>query len=192
MISFKICKIILSFEFGFFAAVTLFCLLDAPELALSAVCAAAIHEGGHIFAAFLCDMNIKKITFWAGGIRIETEGKIKSLSKDIFILISGPAFNFIAALFYFRTECYSPFSVNIILGLFNLLPFSTLDGGAILKKSLEHLNIFSDMPLKFIAFTAAISVIAFFYTTDTGSFTGYLTIIFLLICEIISLIFKND
>lgn len=185
MISFKIGKINFSFEFGFFAVVTLFCLLDAPELALSAVCACIIHEGGHIFAAFLCDMSIKKITFWSGGIKIQTEGKITSFSKDIFILFLGPVFNFIAAFFYFFSERYEPFSVNIILGFFNLLPFSNLDGGAILKKAFEYLKIFSAIPLKIISFTSAISVIMFFYLTGTGSFTGYLTIIFLTIYEII-------
>ncbi len=185
MIAFKISNIQLTFEFGFFMTIALFCLLDAPELALSAVCACVIHEGGHIFASSLCDMSIKKIIFWAGGVKIQTEEKITAISKDIYILLSGPVFNFIAALFYFFAGCYSPFSVNLILGLFNLLPFSNLDGGTILRKILEHFEINPDRPMKIISFVSAIAVISFFYFTNTESLSGYLTIIFLLICDMV-------
>ena len=185
MISFKIGKLKISFEFGFFAVVALFCLLDAPELALSAVCACIVHECGHILMSVLCNVKIEKVVFWAGGVRMQTESKMLKLSNDILILLSGPIFNFISAVFYYLSGCYSPFSVNLILGLFNLLPFTSLDGGAIIKKIFEYYEVPSDIILKIISLLSAILIILFFYFTGTGSFTGYLTIIFLAICELI-------
>lgn len=184
MMGFKIGKLQISFEFGFFAAAALFCLLDAPELALSAICACIIHECGHIMASIICNVKIEKITLWAGGVRMQTESKMLKISSDVLILLLGPAFNFALALFYYLSGCYSPFSVNLILGLFNLLPFTSLDGGAILKKILEYYQLPSDILLKIISIIAAAMVILFFYFTGTGSFTGYLTIIFFAICEL--------
>lgn len=185
MIGFKIGNVKISFEFGFFAVAALFCLLDAPELALSALCACVIHECGHIFASVLCNVKIEKITLWAGGVKIQTESKIISAVYDVFILLSGPVFNFISAFFYFISGRYSVFSVNLVLGLFNLLPFSNLDGGAVIRKIFEYHEISADSLMKIIAVFSAVFIELFFYFTGTGSFTGYATIIFLLICEFV-------
>lgn len=185
MISFKMGDIRLSFEFGFFAVLALFCLLDAPELALSAICACIIHECGHILSTVLCGIKINKIIFWTGGVKIQTDSRLTSLSSDIFILLSGPFFNLISAGFYYLSGCYSPFSVHLVLGLFNLLPFSNLDGGAVIRKVLEYNELTPDRLMKIIGIISTLLIILFFYFTGTGSFTGYITIIYFLICEFI-------
>ena len=132
MITIKTGRVKIVLKFGFFLATALLCLTDKGGLALCMMCSCVIHEIGHITATVLCNVKIEKIIFDFGGIKMVSECKIKSISTDIFVLLSGPFFNMLSALFYYHLECYTAFSVNLILALFNLLPFSTLDGGAIL------------------------------------------------------------
>ena len=75
------------------------------------------------------------------------------------------------------------FSVNLILGLFNLLPFSNLDGGAVLRKILEHYELNSSLIMKAVAIISAAIIIAFFYIFNTGNITGYITVILLTVYE---------
>ena len=58
-----------------------------------------------------------------------------SFFSDICILIAGPFANIVTAFFsiYLSGGSINIFSViNLVLGIFNLLPFSKLDGGCIL------------------------------------------------------------
>ncbi len=175
-------KIVL--KFGFFLATALLCLIDKGGLALCMMCSCVIHEIGHIISAVLCDVKIEKIVFDFGGIKMVSECKIKSISTDIFILLSGPFFNMLSALFYYQLECYTAFSVNLILALFNLLPFSTLDGGAVLKNLLEYFYINADLVLKITAILSAVTVCVMMYYFSVENITVYAVIIFLMVCEI--------
>lgn len=185
MIVLKAGKIKIIFRFGFFFAAALFCLIDTAELAVCVFCSCIIHEIGHIAAAVLCNVKIEKITFDFGGIKMVSECKIKSLGSDIFILLSGPFFNIAAAFLYYNSECYTSFSVNLILALFNLLPFSPLDGGAILKKSLEYFCLSADLVIKVTAVLAALAVCILMYSFSVENILVYAVIIFLGVCEII-------
>ncbi|MGN0613319.1 MAG: site-2 protease family protein [Porcipelethomonas sp.] len=183
MISFKIGTVRISFEFGFFAVVTLFCLLDAPELALTAVCACAVHELGHILAAVISDVKIERVIFRASGIKMESRSSITGVPGDTFVLLAGPFMNFAAAVFYYFSGCYTPFSVNLILGLFNLLPFTSLDGGALIKNLLEYFGVNAERIMKITAVISAAIIFMIFYFTGSGGITSCLTILFLTLCE---------
>ncbi len=184
MINFKLGSVKLIFKFEFFMSVALFCLIDNAGIALSTLCACIIHEIGHIIASVICNVKIEKITFNFGGIKMLSEGKITGLSKDIFILLCGPAMNFLAAFFYFYMGLYISFSVNLILGTFNLLPFSTLDGGVVLKKLFERADINENI-IKAIAVLLAVGVCIFLAFADVRNPMIYAVIIFLAVCEII-------
>ncbi|MGN1480470.1 site-2 protease family protein [Porcipelethomonas sp.] len=183
MININIGRLKLSFDFSFFAVVALFCLLDAPELALTAVCACVIHELGHCIAAVLTDVQIERVIFWAGGVKMVSDIGMKPISSELMVLAAGPVFNFLAALLYFITGENSAFSVNFILGLFNLLPFSSLDGGSIIEKILEYNGFFSYKYMRIISLISAVIIISFFCITGTGNITGYITLILLAIYE---------
>lgn len=183
MININIGKLKLTFDFSFFAVIALFCLLDAPELALTAICACIIHELGHYIAAILTDVKIERIIFWAGGVKMISDIGMKPISNEIAVLAAGPVCNFLAALLYFIIGDNRAFSVNFILGLFNLLPFSSLDGGSVMEKILEYNGIFSYTYMRIIALFSAAMIILFFYFTGTGNITGYITLIFLAIYE---------
>lgn len=183
MINLNIAGTKISFEFGFFAVAALFCLLDAPELAVTAVCACVIHETGHLAASVISDIKIRQVVFWAGGVRMITDNALKPVSSEIFVLFAGPFFNFAAALFFYLTGMQWAFSANFILGLFNLLPFSNLDGGAVLRKILEHFEFNSSLLMKITAVISAAVIMWFFFVFDTGNITGYITVILLAVYE---------
>lgn len=183
MININIAGLKISFEFGFFAVAAVFCLLDAPELAITAVCACIIHEIGHILAAVVADVKIKCVVFWTGGVRMISDSCLKSVSSEIFVLFAGPVFNFAAALFFYLIGADWAFSVNLILGLFNLLPFSNLDGGAVIRKILERFDLNGSLIMKAVAIISAVLIISFFYLFKAGNITGYITIVLLTVYE---------
>ena len=91
-----------------------------------------IHEVGHIIAMFLCNIKPFGIEITAFDIKIINNNRVNlSVLKDIFITIAGPLINFIFFVLFIFT--YKDFAfVNICIGLFNLLPSSSLDGGQLL------------------------------------------------------------
>lgn len=183
MISLKLGKIKLTFEFGFFVTLSVFCLLDDFGVLITALCACMIHEIGHIIAALICNVKIEKIIFSFSGIKMLSESKVTKISKDTFILLSGPFINLLTAYFYFHMGNYVPFSANLILGIFNLLPFTSLDGGTILKKLFEYYEINPDILLKITACISVILLCIFFKIYGIYNPMAYVIIIFLGVCE---------
>lgn len=124
----------------------LFCFIITEEplwqlaiLILSVI----IHEGAHVLALKFCRNNFS-INTEALGIRISA-GRLNYLQEAI-VLSSGPCANIAVAIvlsLIFKksgNDCillalYS----NAALGVFNLLPVSTFDGGNLLKLTLEYL-----------------------------------------------------
>lgn len=183
MISLRIRGVVLNFEFSFFVVMALMFILCEPQLIAVIAGGCIIHEGGHIFAAAVSGVRIERVCFAAGGIRIFTEKRINSLSKDIFLLLSGPCFNLLAALAYYNSGEYLPYSVNLVLGLYNLLPFSCLDGGCVLGELLEYEGIFSDKPMKIIGVLSGVSVGILLGLWGIGRFEVYVVPAFLCVSE---------
>ena len=183
MIGFDIKGIKISFDFGFFTVMALLFLVNPYGLAVSIICACIIHESGHIVTAVLCNVSIKEIGFRVGGIRIRTAGRINTFSGDMLILLSGPLLNILFSLVYYLNGNYAAFSVNIIMGAYNLLPFSGLDGGAILAEVLNHKGIFSTIVLKTGAVITALGIALLLYYTGRGSIMMYISLTFLVLSE---------
>ena len=183
MISVRAGSIRLTFNFGFFLAVSLFCLIDEKGIMVCTFCSCIVHEIGHIVAAILNDVNIEKISFGFGGIKMISEGKIKGLGSEIFILLLGPFFNVLSALMYYYLECYTAFLVNLILAVFNLLPFSSLDGGTVIKKIFEYFQLNAALFMKIISIISAIIICGFLYCFSLGNILIYAAIIILTVYE---------
>ncbi len=181
--SFNIAGVKITFGFGFFAAAAVFSLIDPMMLGISFLCSCIIHECGHILAALICGRKIVSVRFGAGGIKMTADKRIVSFSKDAFILLCGPAFNLTAAFFYYKEECYTAFSSDLILGIYNLLPFGILDGGALLELLLEYFGVFSDRVLKLVSVLTAAVIIVFLYVSGIGNAVSYGTLLMLLLCE---------
>ena len=113
-----------------------------------------------------------------------TERNLRPLSYDIIILLAGPIFNFISAIYMQFTGNTPALAVNLFLGIFNLLPFSELDGGSVLRLFFEHKMINPDIFMKITA--AVFSLFLFFYLfiSGNGNITSYLTLLILLVSEL--------
>ena len=102
---------------------------------------ALLHEFSHIFMMKLLKVPVKRIDVQPFGVAafIE-EASIYNSSKEIIISLSGPLFNFIV---YFVIKYinipYREFliSINLAMGIFNLIPSLPLDGGRVLKSILS-------------------------------------------------------
>lgn len=124
-------KIKVKFSFLLFNAL-LFMFRDT-EFILSFYIACISHEIGHITALKLTGGEVKLIEFTGSGIKISASPS-SSVRNGIFVLLSGPAVNLIlyGVLTFFGIKGF-PAVFNLAEGLFNLLPYSMLDGGAVLN-----------------------------------------------------------
>lgn len=92
-----------------------------------------LHELGHIIAAAFVDMKPETVIFKGSGIVMITKKNcLVPVKKNVFVLLSGPAANLVAGMFF---AVYSHnqlcFIINSSLCIYNLLPFPGLDGGAV-------------------------------------------------------------
>ena len=101
-------------------------------------CAAAVvvHECGHLAAMVYCGYFPKRIKIALFSIDIiDGERQSRSVRKNLLIIFFGPFFNFICFLVCFLLylrgiSVVLPFAAaNASVGLFNLLPVMSLDGG---------------------------------------------------------------
>jgi len=124
------------------AFLTFIFVMDKSYTAIFGVLSALLHEVGHILAIFFKRGNIKEIKFGIVNIDISSDSfntYLSNESKDeLIILISGPLINLILALIlkviFLNNGCYIVNLVsyqNLFLGLVNLLPINSLDGGRI-------------------------------------------------------------
>lgn len=124
-------KIKVKFSFLVFNAL-IFMFRDAEFISAFYI-ACISHEMGHIIALKITGGELKSIEFSCSGIKM-TASPYTSIKSGIFVLMSGVAVNFI--LYALMRLCgisgYMPL-FNMAEGLFNLLPYSMLDGGAVLN-----------------------------------------------------------
>ncbi|MDR2532812.1 MAG: site-2 protease family protein [Oscillospiraceae bacterium] len=130
-----------SIDFTFFAVIALFFYFDENGLAFMSVCACIIHETGHLAALFLEKRELKSLTFYGGGIKINYD---KSLDASVRLIIAGSLLNFtVFIIFYFIFHANLMLKVfaliNLIIGIFNLFPVRFFDGGRLLEKILIKL-----------------------------------------------------
>lgn len=110
--------------------------------------AALLHEGGHYLAARLCGVRIRSIRLELLGGRMEMEGLL-SYGKEFIIALGGPLVNFLcagaigAATRWELLPACEPLSFFTAaswgLGLLNLLPIGTMDGGRMLSAAISRL-----------------------------------------------------
>ena len=112
------------------AAMTAVLLLDRSNRVIGCFLAALLHELGHLSVMRLCGVRVRGIRLRLFDVLIEAQDA-SSFSQDIFITLGGPAVNLVCA------AALCPFSLtlglpHLALGLFNLLPVMSLDGGHLL------------------------------------------------------------
>ncbi|NLP25843.1 MAG: hypothetical protein GX365_00625 [Clostridiales bacterium] len=193
MIEFYIRKVKFNIEFGFLAVVALLCILDDGRYLLYGVWACIIHEVGHIVPMLLLGEKVKKVKFHAFGVNISPQNNtIRPLYQDVFIILGGAIINIILGLIvYFSdigTNAYIFASMNIILGLFNLLPYTSFDGGTLILTVAEYFNgdtVEIKKILRIVNCILSIALIGFLITNHINNITLVITISYLILIEII-------
>ncbi len=195
---FKFFGIEIYISFLFFAALTIMLATDKTGFALPCVTAVVFHELGHLFMMWVRECAPRSIKLIPASVQI-TASFIKDYKTDILVAIAGPAVNLImfAALFYnylcFNNETTLYYAlVNLIYGVFNLLPVKGLDGGTVL---LSVLSKFYDINkaallLKFITFALAVGIIVtavMFSLKGTNNISFYIIGIYLLVVGIMKM-----
>ncbi len=192
-ISYKNVKI--CFYFSFFATVSLLMVLKNSEYTRYAFYACLLHELGHILAMLFFSEKISRIMFCGIGIKIvqlKNEIFVK-FGNQLVILLAGCLMNFtiFALSLVFKNAEFALFgAINLSIGIFNLLPISSLDGGKILNviwfKFLSY-----DKAVKAESFTTKLGIvlIPLFGITlillNIGNFTLHLTLIYLLLMTVL-------
>lgn len=120
-----------------------------------------IHEIGHVFTAKSYGWKVIEIQLLPFGGMAKVEQSSDSLWEEFIVAVAGPLQNLImifVAMGFLRLNLWSDswttffIQANILIGLFNLLPISPLDGSRIIK-------VFFYM---FLSFRKALTVSNFF------------------------------
>ena len=125
-------------SFLFIALLTFMLATDRTGLIIPTIFAVIIHEFGHLFTMWTLECSPKEIKFIPTSVQIIRSFSIKPYGETA-IAFSGPAASiavFLALYLIFlnsQSNTVLQFSLlNLIIGLFNLLPVKGLDGGTIL------------------------------------------------------------
>lgn len=180
----------------FCASVCLMMLCDRTGLFIPMLLAMFIHEMGHLLLMWIYDCAPTEIKLIPGSVQICSP--VCESKPVVLILIAGPIINIIVfaivflSIIMFRDTYYLDFAlVNLIYGVFNLLPLTGLDGGSALeevlirKKGLAFarriLNIIT------VCFTlATLSVAVFLSILGVVNYSVYILVLYL----ILSILFK--
>ncbi|MCB9477958.1 MAG: site-2 protease family protein [Deltaproteobacteria bacterium] len=124
---------------------------------LSIFVAVFLHELGHSFAARAFRIQVKDITIWALGGIARMERVVRPPHQHIIVSLAGPAVNITLAMLLgtyivvvspdmaphtsFQQLVFELAQMNLILGLFNLIPALPMDGGRVLKSLLSMTSL---------------------------------------------------
>lgn len=145
MISFRIFGVKISVDFTFFAVFFIFMAFDTSGYGILGLYACLIHEVGHLLCMVIVGTKLSAILFYASGIKITASERYKlSHKSEFFVLIGGSAVNII--LFFICYFCSDKLTlkmpvfaiINLLIGLFNLLPVNMFDGGKITELILSR------------------------------------------------------
>ena len=91
-----------------------------------------IHEASHLTAMILFKAHIAGLRVSLCDIKIiEKSRHILDYKQDMIITAAGPLINLLLFLFFFRINLQFA-CVNLVIGVFNLLPAASLDGGQLI------------------------------------------------------------
>lgn len=125
-------------SFLFMAVITVMLATDKTGYMLPSLFAIIMHESGHLFAMWVMDVAPKQIKLIPASVQI-TADITRRYKTDIAVSICGPLTNLVlfVVLYFnfisFKNEAVLLYAlINLIIGAFNLLPVTGLDGGTIL------------------------------------------------------------
>lgn len=164
-------------------------------------CAAAIavHEGGHLLMMLKCGYFPKRIKVLPFSIAItDRQRQERGARENLLIIFFGPFANFICflpsfLLYLIGTEGALPFAAaNCSVGLFNLLPVMSLDGGQLayilLCKGLSADRAERAVDALTFVFIFPLAALGFWLTLRARN----VSLLFVSVYLVLSLIFKGN
>ncbi len=135
-------------SFFFLLMLALFLLQDQFQLAPILIFSMLFHELGHLLLLCLWGKRITGLTLTPFGIGITTPTTTRlSYGKEISIVLAGSLVNLLlAGIFYCLPNGALASAINLVMGLFNLLPILPLDGGQALNYWMERRGAVSWWP----------------------------------------------
>lgn len=159
----KNCKV--KIEFSFVLVLSFATLLDVNSL-MRLLLFSGIHELAHLLMLVLCGGKPDSLTFSFYGLALKYSSRL-SRTKELLIILSGPAVNLI--LYLILKD-----DTNLILFFLNTLPIYPLDGGRILNLySYRISNLISKV------FLILIMVLSFYMIIEYKSFSMLLIAVYL-------------
>lgn len=147
MLSFQIYDTRIRLSIWFFTVLYLFLIMDTHRLYPILFGSIFLHETGHLLMMKFFKKKISQISFMPFGIHIRCDDTVQqSYGREFLITLAGPISNLACAIgCWIFTEYYSTnisllfliIIVNLILGIFHLLPIGVLDGGRLLTQILQ-------------------------------------------------------
>lgn len=141
MISFEAFGIKIQIQFLFVALVTIFLLADRSGISIIALLACLIHEMGHLIMFCLVGYKPLSLSFEITGIRLTKPIAQLNYWKELLVELAGSFLNFTMFVLLANTtnqiSLVSIFAVtHLIVGVFNLVPLKSFDGGKLLEITL--------------------------------------------------------
>lgn len=183
-------------SFLFAAVIALMLATDRTGLVIPTFFAVFIHETGHLFAMWLLGCRPKSIRLIPASVQI-VRGFSSRPYGEAVVAVCGPAANIAVFLslslnyYYCSSKNSLIFGLlNLIIGIFNLLPVSGLDGGTLLYSALCKTMDSNRAQTVVKIVTAFIAVSVFIvgvYMCAKGKFnlSVFIVALYLLICSII-------
>lgn len=115
---------------GFWALLVLALTAGAGEVLPLVLLSALCHELGHLAALRLAGAKVEAFCLTAFGAEIRADTRYLPYGRELACTLAGPAVNLALALVLARVSGdYLLAGANLLLGVFNLLPLPSLDGG---------------------------------------------------------------
>ena len=121
----------------FFAMAALWLTLDRSGMAGWCVAASSLHELGHLTMLAVFGHAPAELCAGAFGLRLtQAPDTLLSYRQSIAVALAGPAVNLLLAGVTAACGDERVTAVHLVLGVFNLLPMASLDGGQALYHTL--------------------------------------------------------
>ncbi len=109
-------------------------VFDRDRVCLLTLTAALLHELGHLAAARLLGIPLRTVRLGTLGARMEVGGGMLSYGSEWLLAASGPLCSLLASALAATLWSLTPYArifscASLVLGLLNLLPIRTFDGG---------------------------------------------------------------
>lgn len=133
MLEFDIKNYKIGFSFSFFSLLALVLCCEQWYITVFTLIACVIHEIGHLISMSIFGVKSSAILFYCGGIRIKYSNALLPFKYQLIVLLSGVFANFLIAVFAYAFNFRFVFLINLLIGIYNLLPFKYFDGGQVLN-----------------------------------------------------------